>query len=346
MAIRKKKTEIKRLISSFEVEADKFHDLKLSTLYNTMDQVSTDRVFEKPNHVIMLWQYYGELSDTHQMSSDAMNRDSIWGVPGAELSAYSLLEGETCQKFIRMANRAGALFSEKECQKIKKQQLEDLVKERQETTKLKPVCIHNSANASVWLNYLLVYISKVRPTSSNFTRIDLDPFSLSLLALEDLLENEAIKKVDKSVTKIEEISFKVALSFPGEKRTFVSNVVNELKKSYGKDSIFYDFDYQSQLARPNLDVCLQDLYRNRAELVVVFLCDDYAKKQWCGLEWRAIRDIIKNREDNRIMFVRFDDALIEGVFSIDGYIDANYYDEDAIAKFITERVGLLQAENA
>lgn len=346
MAIRKKKNEIKRLIAAFEEQANKFHDLRLSTVYRKKNKIVNERQFDKKNHIIMLWQYYGLMSDTHKFTMDVINRHEIWGVLGAELSAYSLLEGETCHLFIRMANRAGALFSEKEREKIKSKQLEELVAEGISNPEGgKPVCAHNTANASIWLHYLLYFISKIRPNSADLTRIDIDPFTLSLMALEDLLENEMIQKVDKSTTKLEDINFKVALSFPGEKRPYVANVVEQLKRVFGADFIFYDFDYQSQLARPNLDTYLQNIYRNQADLVVVFLCEDYTKKQWCGLEWRAIRDIIKHKEDDKVMFIKFDNASVEGVFSIDGYIDATYHDENSVAQFITERVNLL-AENA
>ncbi|PMO70583.1 TIR domain-containing protein [Vibrio genomosp. F6] len=153
-----------------------------------------------------------------------------------------------------------------------------------------------------------------------------------------------IQKVDKSKTKLEDINFKVALSFPGEKRSYIANVVEQLKSVHGADSIFYDFDYQSQLARPNLDTYLQNIYRNQADLVVVFLCEDYTQKQWCGLEWRAIRDIIKHKEDDKVMFIKFDSASVEGVFSIDGYIDATYHNENNVAQFITERIKLLAGD--
>jgi len=76
-------------------------------------------------------------------------------------------------------------------------------------------------------------------------------------------------------------------------------------------------------------------------MIVVFLCAEYADKQWCGLEWRAIRDIIKSKENERIMFVRFDDANVEGVFSIDGYIDANKFTPAQVADFIMERLNVL-----
>lgn len=152
--------------------------------------------------------------------------------------------------------------------------------------------------------------------------------------------------MDKSLSRVEDINFKVALSFPGEKRGYVSNVVDLLKASLGKDQVFYDFDYQSQLARPDLDTLLQNIYRDNCDLVAVFLCKEYSEKEWCGLEWRAAREIIRSKNNERIMFIRFDDAKIEGVFSIDGYIDANHFSESEICKFILERVELVSGKNS
>jgi len=172
-------------------------------------------------------------------------------------------------------------------------------------------------------------------------KIEPDPFSLSLLALERLAEDRAIGKVDRSTRRVTDIKFKVAMSFPGERRAYVAEVVGALRQVVGPDSIFYDYDYQAQLARPNLDTLLQDIYRNRSQLIVVLLCAEYAQKQWCGLEWRAVRDIIKAKEDDRVMFIRFDDSAVDGVLSIDGYVDARIFDADDVAKFIVQRLSQL-----
>lgn len=239
-----------------------------------------------------------------------------------------------------MAKRAGSLFNEQEVDIIKSRALREILKEEDDNGKI-TLFVTNDNKLSIWLNYLLYYVSMTYPGGDKLRRIEPDPFSLSLIALEQILDDPKIEKVDKSLSKLESIKFKVALSFPGEKRGYVSNVVELIRPKLGKDSIFYDFDYQSQLARPNLDTMLQNIYRNNSELIVVFLCAEYSKKQWCGLEWRAIRDIIKAKENKRIMFVRFDNTDVDGVFSIDGYIDANKLSETEVSKFILERISLL-----
>lgn len=140
--------------------------------------------------------------------------------------------------------------------------------------------------------------------------------------------------------RVEEMRFQVALSFPGEKRPYVADVAAELKKRLGRDAVFYDKDFTAQLARPNLDTLLQKIYLNNSDLVVVFLCAEYEQKEWCGLEWRAIRTIIKNKNDHAIMFMRFDRADISGSFPIDGYVDLDEYTPTEIARMIVERVRL------
>jgi len=290
----------------------------------------------------MLWQYYGKIEPkggAERLIRNLKNSDLQWGLRGAELSAFAVIEGESCNLFCRMAKRAGSLFNEKESDLIKSRVVGEMQNSEANSVS-PPAAAVNSNDFAIWLNYLLYYLSKVNPEKENMKRIEPDPYSLSLLALEDLLESPKIEKVDKSLAKVDQINFKVALSFPGEHRSYVSKVVDNLKESLGKDQIFYDYDYQSQLAIPNLDTMLQNIYRNNSDLVVVFLCKEYSQKEWCGLEWRAVRDIIKSKENERIMFIRFDDSQIEGVFSIDGYIDANQFSESEIAKFILERAQL------
>ncbi len=138
--------------------------------------------------------------------------------------------------------------------------------------------------------------------------------------------------------------FDVALSFPGEIRSYVELVAEELERMVGPNTYFYDKNYQAQLARPSLDVLLQDIYANRSKLVVVFLCKEYEEKEWCGVEFRAISPTIKKRKPEKVMFVRMDDGEVHGVFETDGYIDGRDYSPAELARFIQERISLLQGK--
>jgi hypothetical protein len=139
--------------------------------------------------------------------------------------------------------------------------------------------------------------------------------------------------------------FDVAVSFPGDYREFVESVVRATGAILGQDTCFYDFDYQAQLARPGIDVLLQDLYSTRAKLIVVFLGSAYQAGRWPAIEWTAIRTIINAREQEKVMFVRMDDGAVAGVQAHDGYIDARRFNADQIAAMIAQRV-ILQEQVA
>ena len=145
------------------------------------------------------------------------------------------------------------------------------------------------------------------------------------------------RELDVSSVRPNPIRFRVALSFAGENRSFVAKVAAVLKLNLG-DTVFYDEWFKAELARPDLDTYLQNIYHNESELIVVFLCSDYDRKEWCGLEWRAIRDLIKKKRHEQIMPFRFDQTEINGLFSIDGYISAEKMAPEEAADLILERL--------
>ena len=124
MSLRKKEKEIQRLIKAFEDEAAKFHNIKFSTFFINLKGPIDYRKFESPNHAIMLWQYYGKIergTDGTEAFIDDLkySGDFKWGVHGSKLSSFGIIEGESCDLFVRMAKRAGNLFNENESAIIK-----------------------------------------------------------------------------------------------------------------------------------------------------------------------------------------------------------------------------------
>src|SRR2546430_10764317 len=73
-----------------------------------------------------------------------------------------------------------------------------------------------------------------------------------------------------------------------------------------------------------------------------FLSGDFKRKEWCGIEFRAIKEIIMKRDNDKIMFVRMDDVKVDGVFNTDGFVDGGKFGPEDIARFIQERVELLK----
>ena len=145
-------------------------------------------------------------------------------------------------------------------------------------------------------------------------------------------------RAGKKAVDITSHHFDVALSFPGEVRSVVESVAGELERLIGPNSYFYDDNYVSQLARPSLDLLLQEIYRDRSRLVVVFVCGDYQNKEWCGIEFDAVREILKRREHDRVMYIRVGEGQVDGVLATDGYVDASRYSPEELAQFIRERV--------
>lgn len=102
-------------------------------------------------------------------------------------------------------------------------------------------------------------------------------------------------------------------------------------------SSLYDLFHRAEFPRPNLDIYLQKLYNTESDLIVVFFCEEYQRKKWCGLEWRAIRDLINQRNnDGRVMLVKCGDVEIEGLFATtDGFFDARDMTKKDIEKLIS-----------
>jgi hypothetical protein len=140
--------------------------------------------------------------------------------------------------------------------------------------------------------------------------------------------------------------FAVAFSFAGEQNDYVERVWKALR-NYGKlprRSIFYHKQFEGELSRPDLDTYLQDIYLNQTELLIVFLSADYARKQWTGLEWRVVRELIKKKETSAVMPIRFDDTPIDGFFSIDGYVSAAGRAPEDVADVILDRLEANRAQ--
>lgn len=138
--------------------------------------------------------------------------------------------------------------------------------------------------------------------------------------------------------------FSVALTFPGEHREFVQSNAEYLSKEFGKKCVLYDKYHQAEFARPDLDVYLPKLYLKESDLVVVFLCPEYAEKRWCKLEWRYIRNMLCTIDSDRIMFLSFGapgDLSSLGILRGDGYLDIGNSDPEEISKEIINRYSIL-----
>ncbi|HWB07375.1 MAG TPA: tetratricopeptide repeat protein [Verrucomicrobiales bacterium] len=149
--------------------------------------------------------------------------------------------------------------------------------------------------------------------------------------------------------------FLVALAFPASKREFVRCVAEALAKQLGRERIFFDNWYRAELAQPDLDLILGDIYRKHAELVVPFFCQAYGEPAWCGLEWRQMQAVLQKGDGGRLMPFRFDRVTLPGSLSGNGYADiaeatlarpADFVTPEQVAASIIARLGPVHATPA
>ena len=142
--------------------------------------------------------------------------------------------------------------------------------------------------------------------------------------------------------------YRVALSFPGECRKFVEQVARHLAHEFGRAAVFYDQFHRAKTSVINLDLLLQDIYEEQSDLVVFFLCAEYATKDWCGIEWRSIRALMsrKDRSERSVMPVLLEDAHLDGFLEIDGCLDARDLSAKQVSAIILERLGHAKANHA
>ena len=132
--------------------------------------------------------------------------------------------------------------------------------------------------------------------------------------------------------------FRIAFSFAGEKRDFVSKVADILAQRFGRDAILYDKYHEAEFARSDLGILLPDLYHKESDLIVTVFCKDYENKEWCGLEWTAIHALIKEQKVKNVMLCRFDLVLPKGIYSTAGFVELEGLTPDQTAKLILERL--------
>lgn len=140
----------------------------------------------------------------------------------------------------------------------------------------------------------------------------------------------------KPVIDLETHQFEVALSFPGEVRELVEKIAQGLERELGPNTYFYDHNYKPQLAIPNANHLLQEVYGKRSRLIVVFVSGKYAEKDWCKLEWRSIEQIITENK-SKVMLIRTDDGEVPGIMKYDGYVDARIESVETLIEAIQIR---------
>ena len=135
--------------------------------------------------------------------------------------------------------------------------------------------------------------------------------------------------------------FAIALSFPGERREYVEQVAKALLPAFGgekgKARIFYDDWHEGLIIGYASNRKLQKIYATDSDLIVPFYCQDYLDKKWCGVELRAIEQLIIDQEFDRVLPFRFDGVEIPSSFRTDVFLDVSKRSAEDIARLILDR---------
>lgn len=113
-----------------------------------------------------------------------------------------------------------------------------------------------------------------------------------------------------------------------------------LAQRFGEAAILYDKFHEAEFANWKLGLLLQDLYHDHADMIVVVVCPDYIKKDWCGLEWVAIHGMLMSGKDREIMLCRFDHAKLQGLHENAGFAELDRRTPEQAAVRILERLAL------
>ncbi|MEX1363716.1 MAG: TIR domain-containing protein, partial [Nannocystaceae bacterium] len=135
--------------------------------------------------------------------------------------------------------------------------------------------------------------------------------------------------------------FRVAISYASavpERFELVAQVAEHLAAAVGgPQHVLYDRFHEAEFSRPDLDEHLIPLYLDHSELMVVFLDEHYERSQWCGLEWRVVRALIKQRKQSTVMLVRFDATQPKALLGLAGFLDIDGRTAETIASLVLQR---------
>ena len=114
--------------------------------------------------------------------------------------------------------------------------------------------------------------------------------------------------------------FLVAFSFAGEQRELVRSVAQAVEQRLGSGTVFFDEWFEFFIAGPDSDTRLQEIYSQKAELVVVCVSASYGGKPWTLAEHEAIRGVMmkfrasQNEKDAfRVLPLRVGDGDVRGI---------------------------------
>lgn len=139
------------------------------------------------------------------------------------------------------------------------------------------------------------------------------------------------------------LTYDIAVSFAGEDRDYVEQIANAIRLK--GMSVFYDKYEEADLWGKDLYVHLSNVYKDYSKYCLMFISENYAKKQWTSHERKAAQARAFAENQEYILPLRIDDTSINGVLDTTGYIDSRSKSVDEIVDLLRNKITKYNIEN-
>ena len=136
----------------------------------------------------------------------------------------------------------------------------------------------------------------------------------------------------------EDYEFDVALSFAGEDRAHAKLLATALSDRGVR--VFYDEFSKATLWGKDLYQHLQKIYKDKAQYCIVFVSENYIKKNWTKHELQQAQARSFQSDREYILPLRLDDTALPGVPPTIGYLDLKTVAIDEVAALLLEKLNL------
>jgi len=141
---------------------------------------------------------------------------------------------------------------------------------------------------------------------------------------------------------LEKYEYDIAVSFAGENREYVEQVVRALQ-NYGVN-VFYDKDKEVEMIGEDLFEYFADIFTNKSKYIAIFISEYYNKKIWTKHEFGSMKGRILNAKKD-IFLIKFDNTNLLGIPETMYYVDANKKTPIEIADMLVEKTGINRETN-
>lgn len=133
----------------------------------------------------------------------------------------------------------------------------------------------------------------------------------------------------------QEYEFDIAVTFAGEDRDYVSEVVEAVKDEV---KVFYDEDYEVEGWGEDGVEYFTNVYMNRARYAVMFVSRFYAEKMWTNVERRSALARAASQKSAYILPIQLDGTKLQGLLPTVLYLDSRRLGIDGVIRSIKSKI--------